>query len=71
MRGVEGVWFRLCGDVGFTVGVQALAASAAAAIASAAVTDPAGDVLSQSSLDSAVLSLSHTDMGSHTHVHAH
>ena len=59
--------FRLSGDVGFTVGVQALAASAAAAIASAAATDTAGGVLSQPGLDSAVLSLSHT----HTHVQPH
>ena len=56
-------WFRLSGDVGFTVGVQALAASASAAIASAAATDTAGGVLSQPGLNSAVLS--------HTHTHTH
>ena len=51
-------WFRLSGDVGFTVGVQALAASAAAAAAAAAPTDPACGVPCHPGLDSAVLSLS-------------
>ena len=58
VKGLRDESFRLSSDVGFTVGVQALAASAAAAAATAAPTDPACGVPCQPGLDSAVLSLS-------------